>query len=125
MAELETITIPPFVTFEETGAILGGISTRSVERLVASGRLRRVWKGQARRIVGASLCALLNAIEDGEALCPDDLPIAEPTAKVQPTRTRKANGSPAFRSETATKQPAESLRNKRATSGARISRSSA
>lgn len=49
---------PLLVTYEEAARLLGGskpVSVRHVERLVAARKLKRVGKGQARRIRYASI----------------------------------------------------------------------
>ncbi len=48
-------TTPLVITYEEAAELLGRVSVRHVERLVAARKLRAVGSGRARRIVYASL----------------------------------------------------------------------
>lgn len=50
---------PLVITFEEAAELLGRVSVRHVERLVAARKLRRVGSRNARRIVYASLLAYI------------------------------------------------------------------
>lgn len=47
--------LPLLITFQRAAEILGAVSVRHIERLVAARKLRRVGVGRARRIVYASI----------------------------------------------------------------------
>lgn len=47
--------VPLLVTYLEAARLLGGVSTRHVERLVAGRELRAVGRGRARRVVYQSI----------------------------------------------------------------------
>lgn len=46
---------PLLVTYLEAARLLGGVSTRHIERLVAARQLRAVGRGKARRVVYTSI----------------------------------------------------------------------
>src|SRR4051794_6874413 len=88
--------LPLFVTLAEAGAILGGTkpySTKTIQRLVAAGRLQAVGERQGRRIVGKSLRRLISELEDGKPLWLEKRSNAASTAPVRPIKTKRANGS--------------------------------
>jgi hypothetical protein len=63
---------PRFLTLDEAGAILGGsrpLSTATIRRLIAAGRLRATADTRKlRRVIAASVYALADALEHGGSL---------------------------------------------------------
>lgn len=47
--------VPLLVSYLEAARLLGGVSTRHIERLVKAGQLRAVGQGRARRVLYQSI----------------------------------------------------------------------
>lgn len=47
--------VPLVVSYLEAATVLGGVSTRYIEKLVAAKKLKAVGRGRARRVVYASI----------------------------------------------------------------------
>lgn len=119
---MNDIEIPRFVTLSEAGAILGGkkpYSTKTIQRLIAAGRLVAFGERAGRRVIGRSLRVLMAELEEGKPLWPaKSAPVAN-TDVALPTKPKRASGSRRSRSATGESPSVVLLTNKRGMRGAR------